>query len=109
VNEVRVLKKVRDLIDGGWIKGSFAQTEDGESCSPNSKKSVCYCLLGAINRATKSRGLKTNVINVLAETIEPSDKDNFSLAGWNDNKRRTKQQVLNAIDKTIKRLEKQAI
>jgi hypothetical protein len=100
--EIKVLKKVLNLLENGWCQDSWARDNDGNTCSVDSKYAKCYCLVGAVCKVTKSPSLRITVRHQLDSNIPI----NYGgLLSWNDNKRRTKQQVINLVKKTIKGLE----
>ena len=43
-----ILKKAKQLIQKGWIKGAFAKNANGRVCNPHSSEACQWCLVGAI-------------------------------------------------------------
>jgi len=92
--------KVRDLlIDASkWTTKTSARNAEGEACSPISKDAVCWCLSGAMLKCYPDtyydhswleieRRLR-NHLKILGE---------YSLLVWNDNPKRTFQDIRDLI------------
>lgn len=91
--QIKDLEKARQLlVDKGWCQGSF-------------KKGDKYCAWGAIGMATHGScygyGAKGNILKYLLE-----ENISVELHRWNDDKKRTKRQVLGLFTRTINKLKK---
>ncbi len=86
---IRILKACLVLSRDGWTQHKY-------HCEGK------HCVLGAIGwDKTKSfKGPVQRAVDELEDTVGPA-------SAWNDAPRRTKVQVIAALNKTIKRLEKQ--
>lgn len=101
----RVLRKAQELIKKGWTQGlSQERTPDG----------VSYCTIGAISMASFSLGgfyysdeAFAVACTVLRNVIEPDTEIPLSLATWNDDKTRTKEQVVEAFGAAVERARQQ--
>lgn len=51
--ERRVLLAAVELLKKGWTTGDRARDANGKSCSPRSKKAVCWCAEGAVLAAAR--------------------------------------------------------
>jgi hypothetical protein len=112
-------KEARRLIDKGWTQGTLARDHGNRSVPPLSHNATCWCVEGAFARS----------IHHVSKLLVPSDRFanrldyqmryvfhtylnqlglnatdssfNFSSAVFNDTKGRTKEEVLNVLDKII--------
>lgn len=92
---INVLRRARDnLVRYGWVQGVLGSRQHG------------FCARGAIHAATRSDEFRIGAGGALKDTI--GGRWNYSISTWNDETRRTKEQVIRAFDRTIKRLEKEA-
>jgi hypothetical protein len=91
---IKALKKTRRLILKGWTRGAFARNDRRRPVTYDSKTAVCWCLLGAIDRAAGPVG-DADVEEALQTVLGGAD-----LASFNDTQK-TKWPVLALIDKAI--------
>ncbi len=101
---IEALKQARAKIAIGWCQISFAEDGAGNSVDVRSKKACSWCVLGALLASLprkKRVGFFASLIYEVALAARTVELDI-----WNDDKRRTKNQVLKAFDKAIARAEK---
>lgn len=93
------LSKALDLLQAkGWTQGTYARNAKGERCDPTGENATCYCSYGAIiSTAGKFQG------TLLLEAYDPlrAAIGTDIIAGWNDSKSRTKEEVFAAFEKAI--------
>jgi hypothetical protein len=89
---LQALQTARDLIalPEKWIKGAYKS--DGR-----------FCAIGAIQEATKTvSGARSEAVRMLGKTIKPETNDpEGAIINFNDDYKRTHEQVLAAFDKAI--------
>lgn len=92
-----ILKEARRLIaEKGWTQGVYARHANGNLIDPMEGNAACFCSLGAI---WKVGGILEHAFAVIAlEGVI-----GISLAEWNDDPSRTKEEVLAAFDEAIRR------
>ncbi len=102
-NITKILIRAKQLlIDYGWTQKRFARDKFGNVTRPRLKNAVCFCIGGAIMRASgpntnKNCHLANKALGLLVNVV----KENIYI--WNDNPKRNKDQVLKAFDKAIKK------
>jgi hypothetical protein len=92
---------------GAWCQGAAAKNADGQRVSPGAPSAVCHCLMGLISQI-QPPAVGVAVEDELIITIGPAAPevlDGREVAAWNDADGRTHAEVLEAIDKTIARVE----
>lgn len=104
-----ILRRVRNYIKTGWTQNAWARDINGKEISEDSSFASCFCLSGAINRThfvdnahydyvMMAKGILTNEIckthPELASSLAP-------IATWNDEPGRTKEEVLELIDRAL--------
>lgn len=104
---VQILKEIRDVIKDPehWTQGAWAEDKWGGTVSVQQGEASKFCLIGACNRVewnhAGEEGMATNALiarNALRETLEHG-----TLIVYNDT--HGHQDVLDLIDKTIRRLD----
>lgn len=106
---LQILEKVRDILSrpgtglegSSWIKNKFLKRVQGKNC---------YCLEGALMRATCNDEFSTKFYQVrtlLTETL-PKVKAPYraNIIEWNDHPRRTYPQVIRLLGRAIARAKK---
>lgn len=125
------LEIVRELIASGWTRGREAAYESGSECEPTSPNACKFCLTGAIERAVRgpapapskasawrwspvsrskwrlTRALRARLATEIKrgrtlDTMRPAT----SIIYFNDERARSKEQVLAVIDAAIASLPK---
>jgi hypothetical protein len=109
VEAIDVLHRMRARLESpsAWVQGSLARGTDGRSCKALDDRACAWCLIGAIAVELRDTpwGDPRGVAQELAVTVGlPALTLGLTLAGWNDDPRRTHDEVLDAIDETIARL-----
>jgi len=102
---VKALREARRLIKKGWSRKAYARDRWRHPVDSSSKRAVCFCATGAINRATWGKNFsiteqaETQIKNVI------SSNGFHNIVDWNDAMGRTKQEVVRAFTKAIQTLE----
>ena len=102
MNTSQALLKAADLLERkGWTQNVAARDVAGQSISCASKEAVCYCVDGAIQAVTV--GSCTPYTDWAQTRATLRDYlDIPSLIVWNDNPRRTKEEVIVALREAAK-------
>jgi hypothetical protein len=90
----------RAKIEAGWTQHEFARDVDGNSLGLHPKridfsKAACVCMSGALEAV----GAEGHVDGLAYEALRAHTS--VILSTWNDDKRRTKEEVLAVFDKAI--------
>jgi hypothetical protein len=107
VSLLTALIEARRLINNGWIQKTFAKDAHGYMCDWGSEAARSFCSIGAIYRATDWRStyntdLCMRAFEALAENMYPGYGDpSGHIARYNDARGRTKEEVLEAFDRSI--------
>ena len=97
------LRAIRTRIVTGWSQDAYARDVSGGQVPLGSDEAVSWTLCGAFALAGKDgipMGHLPAALRALAEVTEME-----SLNGWNDEAGRTKEEVLDALDAAIVRVE----
>jgi len=89
---IDILIGAKGFIERGWTQGELARDKQGNAVRPEDPNAVCWCVEGAIKAAgcnEKWRQIK----EVLKE------HGSFPAYRWNDDSDRTKEEVLEMLDK----------
>lgn len=103
------LVEARAKVDNAWAQGGYAFDEAGYSTEVNSYKAYAFCMLGAIESVMEGKDIADheqedpyNYAWMGAKKVDPT----IHMRGWldqfNDEKGRTKEDVLEAFDEAIK-------
>lgn len=111
VSVLTALIEARRLINNGWARTSFARNANGHMCDWGSKEAEQFCSVGAIYRATDwgntcNSSVCLEVFKALDQHMMPDGRSYPSghvhvVLSYNDARGRTKEEVLEAFDKTI--------
>lgn len=93
-----VLLRAAEIIEpeGAWTQSWFAKTAEGEPCGVFEPSAVCWCVSGAIQRASDGNGHATYAAMVALER-------HLRLPGyspvtfWNDSLQRTQAEAVAAL------------
>ena len=80
----------------GWCQGHYAEDERGSDTDPGSDKAVKFCSLGAVLSLSPYHTSMIAIRYYLELATERS-----SIASWNDEPERTKEEVVAAYKKAI--------
>jgi hypothetical protein len=94
------LRAVRSRIDAGWSQAAHARDRVGEEVSIASDEASAWMLCAAFALAGKD-GIPMNHLPRALGVVTGMN----SIEGWNDDPPRTKQEVLDALDAAIERVE----
>ena len=97
-----LLDKAAELIaqPGAWTQMAYARNAEGNPCSPRSRKAVCWCAMGALQRAHRTRthstpyDLAENMLNAMTR----------GAPAWQDNPRRKQGGVVQLLRRAAKKL-----
>ena len=95
----KILSTAADLFEAGeigWTKGYYARTNEGEMVPYTSRNAKSFCSIGIIYRLHKHLD-KDNITRSFLNKI--LDR---SIIEWNDDKNRTKKQVIKVFRKAAK-------
>ncbi len=100
-----VLVSAKELIKKGWTQGSGARDAQMHPCNDTHENAVCYCALGALNRAEHEAGKATFnryeiAYGLLNNEVRKRTKQGSILA-YNDASERTVEDVLSLFDAAI--------
>ena len=97
------LRAIRSRVEKGWSQDAHARDASGEEVPLGSDEAIAWTLCGAFALAGKDgipMGHLPAALRALAEVTEME-----SLNTWNDAAARTKEEVLDALDAAIVRVE----
>lgn len=95
------LRAARALVEKGWTQGAYGRLESGENTFAWDANVVCWCPVGAIQKATIERDRDDDqALDAFAAALVEYDKD-AGPEGWNDAPGRTQAEVLAAFDRAI--------
>lgn len=100
---MRTMRTMRDLLEKGWTQGGAARDANNEPCSPTSSEARCFCMVGALDRASNVRLWRyESARTVILDALRRREQDFIrNVSGWNDDLRRTQQEVLEVMDDAI--------
>jgi DNA phosphorothioation-dependent restriction protein DptG len=95
------LRQVREIVNNGWTQRVYARDEKGVTCSINHPNAKSFCLTGAILKVAKEL---SPLYKDIVENIMSCALRNYyaNIPTFNDSS--TKEEVLQAIDYTIKEI-----
>lgn len=99
---IEIMKAARVILaePKHWTKGAMARDATGRPCTSNSPKAVCWCIEGAIEKATRSEMYVGTPGYLVAHLLtEKTDTQHFGVHVWNDDPSRTHAEVLELLDK----------
>ena len=106
---IKILERATEILEprGAWTQGSFALSREKTSVPSDSPRAVCFCALGAIQRARFDLGFHADyaaevtydtnpAIEALCQVIDDRDIDE-----WNDISSRRKGEVIAKMHEAI--------
>ena len=116
--EMKILKEAREIItpEDRWTKGVLARDKQGDAISPDSIEAVCFCAMGAIDKAAYMQEyplssdvpdigageIAAEVICLLGEEVNRRYRGGtISVNAWNDDPSTTHKDVLKMFDRAI--------
>ena len=102
-NTLKILQKIRSLIEAGWTQNRYAETSTGRTISPHEENACKFCLAGALIAADAQFAKDRNgdAVQYLKRAIY-KDYGIVGVVQFNDSAFRTKKQVLGILDSAIK-------
>ena len=99
---VDLLQRACELVRSGWSQHADARSADGDEVKPWQEAAVAWSLLGALVAALEEQadhGRELPLEHLAAALNELADRiDDDSLANWNDEPTRTRDDVIDALD-----------
>lgn len=116
-----VLQLTKAYVTKGWIRYSFAQNAQGITCGELTPHAVCWCLAGAVFRATNKDlqdlafgpddryHIRQAANKRLFDQLPPRAQKGYkksqnylnALIRYNDRKTRTQQQIIDLVDRAL--------
>lgn len=95
---VELLREARGYVERDWTQNAFARNAEGIPVDSTSRDAVCWCAVGAMNRAAAALcgEFYFAAIGALTDSLRPG----WSMPGFNDRPDQT-QAVLAWLDHTI--------
>lgn len=92
-----IAQRAKELISNGWTQGVYARTEDGTVCSYRNEDATCFCLEGALIRASIEEGDESfegwyKLVKIIQNKINKNQIER------NDDKGRTSDEVIELLD-----------
>jgi hypothetical protein len=99
---VELLHRARELVRSGWSQHADARTAEGAEAQPWQETAAAWSLLGSLVAALEERsdGGRELPLDHLAAALNELAKfvDDDSLANWNDEPSRTRDEVAGALE-----------
>ena len=98
------LRAARELLSkpGTWTQGVMARDASGQkSQAPWSPHAVCWCLEGAIQRASDATRFEARTATPRDVLLAIEKEVGQKAARWNDDPSRTQEEVLALLDRMI--------
>lgn len=96
----RVLSKARKLIEIGWTRGANARDGRGVMLTIDDPRATCFCLHGAVCRATHELQLSDEVTYAAMTRLDNLTPNGLSAVAYNDGAS-SKRPILDLIDKAL--------
>ena len=95
-----LLAAAADLIakPGAWTQGALARTAKGNRCAPTSRRAVCWCALGALDRFYDADSMPGSAI------LQLNKMTGFNIPGWQDDPARNQGDVVRLLRRAAKKL-----
>ena len=113
IQVLRILRRTRELIQRGWMRGSFF--DNSSTDIHNAADFQTCCLEGAIWWSTAESygscklGMLTPVSGLVKSQIHQTLKEEYNPAEWNDAVATNVSDVIDLIDKTVARVRAVAV
>lgn len=100
---IKLLRKAKRLIKNGWCQHSYAETPNGPTFNWADPAATNFCAMGAIFKSRPDGISDNDICNVLEKLVYRIDKST-SVAVFNDEPGRTKEDIINLFTKAEKLL-----
>ena len=100
--DIECLQQARELVKRGWCQHALAIDENGDQTTPESANTVAWCPRGALY-AQYPKATRAVIISCAVRFLEAAGPY-LSIERWNDQKWRTKKQVLLAFSRAIEQI-----
>ena len=116
--EIKILQRARELVNESWCQLRSAKNSAGTSCQPEDPAARSWCLTGACRKAAHeefgdspekhsfAKSVCFSLENQLGAQLLDAGKNKEGVVDWQDSGGRTKKEVVDLIDATIKELQK---
>jgi hypothetical protein len=93
-----ILRRAADIIEAqpnAWTQGAPARNEQGLKVNPNHPTAICFCSIGAIQRAVINTPCApwSKAEELLANSLSHTPGVMVKIVKWNDESRRTAAEV----------------
>ena len=105
MNYCEIYNKTADILEKGWTQEAMARDKYGTMVSSFNPNAVSFCLGGALTlvfRRYLGRGYKK-----LREYLEVPNSAHSTLSAWNDDPKRTQEDVIELLRNAAKRADEE--
>ncbi len=96
------LKRAKELIERGWTQNTLARATDGAPTATFAEDAVSFCISGACVRGAMEIGLPVWKLDGAIEAALRKHGYHRRIANWNDQPKRTKEEVLALMEEAIR-------
>jgi hypothetical protein len=106
-----ILSAAADLIEpeGKWTQGYYARDQFGSDCEPEDSCAVCWCTIGAIERASEESVSDDCEAYNAAEQAVAAALPGITIVSWNDAPERTQADVVAKLREAAERAREQGL
>ena len=109
---LEILKQGKERVTKGWVQHVLALTADGIACAGYATDAVSWCAVGALDVPPRDRILFPGVDNPSMRAymfLERNVLDHQDLVEWNNDPKRTQEEVVDLFDRAINMLEMRGV
>ena len=109
MSAAEILNRAADIVSqpGAWTQGRTARDKDGAAVASHTPEAVCFCAIGAINRAAFEASTdwagSDLAYAMLSRQLRSDMPEALGVATWNDTPGRTQDEVANLLRRAAKR------
>lgn len=94
-----ILLNAAEIVSGGWTQGAYARDVNDNQVSSGRPEAVCFCILGAIERACINEDGSDYDIQLFYDARDAVSAylETSFVSGFNDNPFTTKEKVVSAL------------
>lgn len=112
MNSKQILIRVREIINAGWCRNKWSADEHGNFVSVEDRRACQFCIRGALVKTEmesypKSTPESIAVFDQAKKAIGKMIPGGIGITPWQDNPKRTKEEVLAVIDMAIASVKEQ--
>lgn len=104
MTDAELYNKAADIIKKGWTQNAFARNEEGFSVTPDGKDATSWCLTGALWLVVRGNKNPKEYYGDVPLTVHNLIKNlglRESAGVWNDDPNRTKEEVIELLQKAV--------